>query len=793
MKNEKIFNAMEHLEDRFITEVMEQYGSGENIDLKEEYPVDPYAEGVVFNAESVNGKSKSRFVKWAGLAAGVCAVTAGAVIMGNNGLLGGNISMPRSTLLDNTQVSYTINVHDESVKYSLKMLKEKFDLEALNITDYRIKDVLKSGEAVVEGDKVYFKENDVNGNAVICAYDIVQNEMEILNVNRESEDSANFRPHCIYNGWLYYTEYGLRSEKICKINLDTKEIEVIAPKSTDSSLINQITFRDSTEGYLFFEEWTKEKTNETVTVKSYNMENGEIKTVKENAFVAMIHGDKLIYIDRSGNNDIKEIYFCNFDGSEEESMSDWIGSGLNVNHLSISARSDGEYIWEVSEPDSDSKEYGSNKRVLMRLAKEEGFTPITNLKIVGYYYERDDGYGFECSNGYLWWRNTAYDIKTSEVIKAGDYIEFCAIGSEVFCFDYSGFGTKVYRFNFDFPENNSSEDEPSKYNLETLKESFNAETVNTTYSIKEKLLKGLAVVRENKIYYAINDYTGNDLIICSYDTEKNEIETVSKDYFNNFEKISYDFIGIYSDSLYYRLYLGNYGSTSAADEGEYCIKRLDLSTGESETIYSYTTKPDDLLNKAVIIDNYLFFENTAAAAVYNIVRYDMESGNTVIFKENASAPASHKDKLIFCRKQDGNRAIYSCDLKSGENEEKLCDLSSSYVYPSVCSDGEKIWLSVLDTSSNDTFTVGYLDENNNFNQVFSSIKDYFPYEFEYANGYIVLHDLMIDVKSWEIISIENVAAVGNELYCGKYRTKYNQRMKLYQTELYLYHLQQPRL
>lgn len=826
MKNEKIFNAMEHLEDRFIAEAMVQYGSDEDIDLQGEEPVDPYfedidlqgeepvdpySEGIVFDLGSVKEKNKSGFVKWAGLAAGICAVAAGAVIIKSSGLLNGSISMPHGTLLDNTQIYHTTMTHDESVKiYGFNKLKEDFDLEETDITDSDLITQMQSGTAAADGNKLYFvKKSEDEKKFAVCVYDIKENTCETVSQinNGTNCDRWDITVLCVYGGSIYFKNSGynyFNDIHICeyythifKYDIDAKTFQVIfaIPATTTPTGGGAVTDRTgeqflgaikAAEGYLFFENgvYINADYDISTNISRYDMESGETVIFKENAQLFGVQGDKLLFTRSGENADVWELICCDVKSGENEETLWVFPNEIDYGNVCF----DGKDIWVANHfkrnyEEDDQGRFGYEIR---RLNESKEFDTIVKV------YDMS-ARNIKSVQDLIVSERMIFDPISEKCIVTGRNISLCEAGGELYCFDSSkSFNeTTVYRFNFVFSENDIVKDEPSEFNIETLKESFNAETVNTEYSIKEKLLQGLAVVQENKIYYAINDYTGNDLIICSYDTEKNETETVSKDYYNNFEKISYDFIGIYSDSLYYRLYLGNYGSTSAADEEEYCIKKLDLSTGESETIYSCTTKPSDLLNKAVIIDNYLFFEDTAA--VYNIVRYDMESGNTVIFKENASAPASHKDKLIFCRKQDGNRAIYSCDLKSGENEEKLCDLSSDYVYPSVCSDGEKIWLSVLDTSSSDTFTVGYLDENNNFNRISTLIKDYFPYEFKYASGYIVLHDMMIDVKSREIISIENVAAVGNELYCGKYRTKYNQRMKQYQTELYLYHLQKSRL
>lgn len=544
MRNEKIFNAMEHLEDKYIAEAMEEYSSAKDMESEEKDPVDPYTEAVLFYAEDNVSFKKGRFLKWAGLAAGVCAVTAGVVIMGKSGLF------------------------------------------------------------------------------------------EVVNIPFVTSSET--------------TEVTVASSEITEASVKATEPE-------DNTVIVSIIDRTKTEGIGYDDAFEKFFEDE-----------------KYEYYFSGIYSQHII------------VHYE--DGSQED-----IATALNAGRATIA--------------DLDRFE-------------------------VSYYYK----------------------ILGAEGVFLGP----------------------VSKTETGFPE------------------SFNAEIINTGYGVKQNLLNGLTVVQGNKIYYVVNDWIENEFSICSYDIEKHEIETVSTEYYDNAEKINYDFIGIYSDSLYYRLSLYDHSSTSTADEKEfYCIKKLNLSTGESENIYSYTREPSVYIDKAVIIDNYLLFEDIAdynTTPIYcNIVRYDMESGNTIIFKENASAPASHKDKLIFCRRQDGNLAIYSCDLKSGENEEKLCDLSSNYVYPSICSDGEKIWVSVLDTL-NDTFTVGYLDENNNLNPVKSSIKDGFPYEFKYANGYIVLHDMMIDAKSEEITAIENVRAVGNELYYGEYQTKYNQRTKEYQKELILYHL-----
>lgn len=96
MRNEKIFNAMEHLEDKYIAEALEEYGSAKDIEHEEDGTDEPYIEAVLINAENNGGNKKGRFIKWAGLAAGVCAVTAGVIIMRKSGLFAG-VGIPASS------------------------------------------------------------------------------------------------------------------------------------------------------------------------------------------------------------------------------------------------------------------------------------------------------------------------------------------------------------------------------------------------------------------------------------------------------------------------------------------------------------------------------------------------------------------------------------------------------------------------------------------------------------------------------------------------------------------------
>lgn len=806
MRNEKIFNAMEHLDDRFIAEVMEQDG-GEHKGIREDYPVDYLAEGVIFDAENTREKRSGRYIKWAGFAAGVCVVAAGAVIAKSSGLLDGKFSAPSSTLPETVTDAYSSSVYDPPKKANINAAKEEFDLEELPITDSTLLYKMKSGYTLTYEDKLYYANSITEQKAALFAYDLKENTYEtVFEVNADNVDNIDLTVLYIDGSSVYYRddEYitdgiyvAVVRTAICRYDINTKTHEDIftlpynlglplgdTTDWTGEEILGKI---EAANGYLFFEHTVYVSNFEkTENIIRYDMKSGEKVTFKENAKIHSIFEDKLFFARYEDKLDIWKLISCDPESGENEELI-WSFSGdVEYNNVCY----DGTDIWVtqffskygpyVDYVPADDGRYGYKLR---RLEKD-------GLKTVATVYDLD-GYYVKSVQGHIITNNMIYDPKSGKsTIMSTSLITLFEIDGELYCIDNStGLKDKLYRFNFTAPDAENAEAEPLKHINDLLNEGFSAEMIEAGGSVQVSLLNGLAAVQNDKVYYVVKAYNGNDFNVCCNDITGNmeTMETLSTDHYEGIEKINYDIIGIYDDGLYYRISLSDNSDTPSDLVEFYCVKKLDINSGESETVYNYTRKTDNICCRAVMIDKYLFLEDTATGTGYNLIRYDMESGETSVFKESASAPALHGDKFIFCRKAGKQYSIYSCDLKSGENEEKLCELPVNCINPYICSDGEKIWVSVLDISD-DTFTVGYIDENNGFSQVCSSLEDLYPYEFKYVQGYIVLNDIMINAESKAVIEIKNVKAVGDELYYGEYQRKYYPRTNEYRTELILYRL-----
>lgn len=463
MKNEKIFNAMEHLDDRFIAEAMKQYESCEYIDLQGEEPVDPYSESVIFDDEIANEKNKGRFIKWAGLAAGVCVIAASALII----IKGGYLSLPHSTLSDNTQASQTTDAPDEADERitDVNALKENFALWELNITDTDLIGQIESARAVPFGDKLYFVKQSPGGrDAAVCAYDTQNNATEtIFEKHGDSPDIiTDLTVLCIYGGSLYYEEriYNCGGDCtteiricICKYDIYQKTHQDVFSLPIPDEPLNAVMRTEAGEQtldtvkaankYLFFENGEyitnfKKKTN----IIRYDMESGETVTFKENAEIFDEFGDKLLFIRHDAGEDYWRLISCDAASGENEETLRVFSDEIEPDNVCF----DGNTLWAVQifgnllidDIDRQDNRYGFD---IMCLNKSGEFETVAKIFDIA-------AYRIKSVQNLIVSDRCIYDPQSGESIITDRRISLSVIEGNLYCFDRSDSKTKIYRLCF---------------------------------------------------------------------------------------------------------------------------------------------------------------------------------------------------------------------------------------------------------------------------------------------------------------------------------------------------------
>lgn len=460
MRNEKIFNAVEHLKDKFIIEAMEEYGSAENINLESEYPVDLCSEGIMFSAENVKREKSITFIKWAGLAAGVCAVTASAVIMGSSGLFHGNITLPSDTaakiIAATDSVTAAPEPNEPVVKlYTIDNLKAEYNLEKLNITDSCLIEEMKSGRTVEYAGKLYYvKQSDEEQRVSVYSYDINKNSAAaVFEAEDKRASQRTITLLCGYSGCIYYEDAdynynydanGSTGRKcICRFNLETKKIEEIYAESDSRQKIAGTSFVGTVKHagrYLFFDEITiiNESNDRIGVINKYDMQSNTLTVLKENASLITPHGDKLMFF-RTGENG--GVYFCNIeDGENEEKIEDIFCYFNGIPDFRIC--SDGENVWMAG--DIAELKYGG---ISNRIGREDIIKlneDTYELEVVKVIADTHDC-PLSAANGRIVVSDRIlFDSHSGECIMAGNYISLFTVGNELYCFDELSF--ELFRF-----------------------------------------------------------------------------------------------------------------------------------------------------------------------------------------------------------------------------------------------------------------------------------------------------------------------------------------------------------
>lgn len=461
MKHEKIFNAMEYLDDRFIAEAMEQYVSGEYIGLQGEEPVDLRSEGVVFNAESENLKSKSRFIKWAGLAAGVCVIAASALII----IKGGYLSLPDSPLSDNTQTTQTTDAPDEADERitDVNALKENFNIWKLNITDADLIGQIESARAVPDGDKLYFvKQPEDLKKAAVCTYDIKENTFQTVfeKAANGSDEVMELKFLCTFGGSLYYLEtvYNMGGDCttearicICKYDVDQKTHRDIFALPTPDEPYCSVGYAEGRQiigtvkaagKYLFFENGEYINFKKNVTVYRYDMESGETVTFKENAEIFDEFGDKLLFIRHDAGEDYWRLISCDAASGENEETLRVFSDEIEPDNVCF----DGNTLWAVQifgnllidDIDRQDNRYGFD---IMCLNKSGEFETVAKIFDIA-------AYRIKSVQNLIVSDRCIYDPQSGESIITDRRISLSVIEGNLYCFDRSDSKTKIYRLCF---------------------------------------------------------------------------------------------------------------------------------------------------------------------------------------------------------------------------------------------------------------------------------------------------------------------------------------------------------
>lgn len=264
-------------------------------------------------------------------------------------------------------------------------------------------------------------------------------------------------------------------------------------------------------------------------------------------------------------------------------------------------------------------------------------------------------------------------------------------------------------------------------------------------------------VYENKLYYLKTAPEEKKITVYAYDIENKTTETVYEEYRDYTSLFSPQVVSVYGNNVF----IQDFVMLENAAGCTFNISKLDLSTKTLEVIYTLGCFPVTEQGYLSVKNSgkYAFFEEwmgtNSGTSLFNIIRYDTQSGETVIFKENASKPVPHKDKLIYYRSGEEEQGLYCCDLESGENEQKICDLTLYDYSETICSDGEKIWVSPTVYNPYYAYhTIEYLDGDNNLVSV-CRLSDCALDSIKYDEGYILSDGVFINAITGEIVYHES--------------------------------------
>lgn len=213
-------------------------------------------------------------------------------------------------------------------------------------------------------------------------------------------------------------------------------------------------------------------------------------------------------------------------------------------------------------------------------------------------------------------------------------------------------------------------------------------------------------------YQTVPDREFTTLTILCYEPIKDEIAEILVDTFPEKNPVSYHFLCVYGDYLYF--YRSELSEKWYADSPEvypytdiaaYNLCSVSLSKQTTRILTDVTLELIPDISDCVIVDKYLYFEeiaetdNITKSHIYNIRRLDLENGSTSTLVENARCPLLYHDKLVFYR--DG--AFWQCELDGSDERVLFYDMVIDFFKDRLCSDGNNIVLARSYTEYRDSY------------------------------------------------------------------------------------------
>ena len=353
MKEKKLFNSIEGMDNKFVNEALETMKK--NI-YNEENEV--FVSPVEVEKSEAKRTIKPLLIKGGSLAAGMCAVLAAVVainsfgrgaelILANagsdegaeisdsadvsdSGFVDAPISEETTAELEEIIIDTPISGLPEATTPVYAAIDEYFTTEKLKLSDC----VLGFGlcEHLITDDKIYNAEIAVTGKKMeLTCYEIDTGAMDVIYTETSEEYIYNdYLPICEYNGYLYMQRSvedkrdSAENEElftILRINLSDRSVETVVENILFDKWAepNTLCF-----GNIIYIEKKGEGIN-SYYIDAYNMDTGEISLFKDQARHPQVYKNSIIYLTYgamymcdavTGEND-KKICDINFEMDRE--------------------------------------------------------------------------------------------------------------------------------------------------------------------------------------------------------------------------------------------------------------------------------------------------------------------------------------------------------------------------------------------------------------------------------------------------------------------------------------------
>ena len=219
------------------------------------------------------------------------------------------------------------------------------------------------------------------------------------------------------------------------------------------------------------------------------------------------------------------------------------------------------------------------------------------------------------------------------------------------------------------------------------------------------------------------------LSILRYVPEEDVMEEVLRDVFPENDPVSYHFLCVYGDYLYF------YRSTPLsetiewelkegspnADTKSYMLCSVNLVDGSTRIMRDVDLELLPNLSDCVFYGGYMFFEEITETDLetgkytYNISQMDLENGSVSSWENNARCPLLYGDNIVFYR--DG--AFWISDIERTDEHVLFYDTLIDFYKDRLCSDGRNIVLARNyteyreDSNQYSAFTIEVYDERVN--------------------------------------------------------------------------------